>query len=99
MSGLEVIAAVTAIIEVFNSSATLFREWSQKRRERREHRENRKLEQSLIVGSSSVRNEYDPDFARLGRKFAVGEGNTYFQIFGSILQGLDFPDFDRTRES
>jgi hypothetical protein len=73
MSGFEVIAAVTAIIGAFNGSLTLFRDWSEKRRERREHAENCRLDQSLILGGSAVQTEYDSDFARLGR---IGDGKT-----------------------
>jgi hypothetical protein len=74
MSGFEVIAAVTAIIGAFNGSLTLFRDWSEMRRERREHAENCRLEQSLILGGSAVQSEYDSDFARLGRRFGIGDG-------------------------
>jgi hypothetical protein len=66
MSGFEVIAVVTSIIGAFNGSLTLFRDWSEKRRERRE--------QSIVLGGSAVQTEYDSDFARLGRRFGIGDG-------------------------
>jgi hypothetical protein len=59
---------------VFNSSVTFFRDWSEQRRARREHDEIQKLEQSLVLGGSAVKQEYDSDFARLGPRFAVGDG-------------------------
>jgi hypothetical protein len=43
----EVVAAVAAVAElvgVFNSSVTIFRDWSEQRGARREHAENQKLE-------------------------------------------------------
>jgi hypothetical protein len=59
-------------------------ETGQKRRERREHAENCRLEQSLILGGSAVQAEYDSDFARLGRRFGIGDGKTSKDLAPSI---------------
>ena len=58
-----------------NCCSSLFNN-SEKRKERREHAENCRLEQSLILGGSAVQTEYDSDFARLGRRFGIGDGKT-----------------------
>ena len=41
---------------------------------RRRLLENQRLENSLSQGAVAVRTEYDRDFARLGERFAVGDG-------------------------
>jgi hypothetical protein len=74
MSGLEVVAAITGIVGAFNGSVTLYRSWRDAKRERREKEENRRLERSLTVGSTTVQQEYDTHFARLGQRFAIGDG-------------------------
>jgi hypothetical protein len=40
----EVVAAVAELVSVFNSSVTIFRDWSEQRGARGEHAENQKLE-------------------------------------------------------
>jgi hypothetical protein len=77
MSGLEVVAAITSILGAFNGSVTIYRSWRDARRERREKEENRRLERSLTVGSTTVQQEYDTHFARLGQRFAIGDGKCF----------------------
>jgi hypothetical protein len=74
MSGLEVVGIVASIVSAFVASASLFREWREKRRERRKNYQNSSLQISLSSGSSQVRGEYEQDFSRLGSRFAVGDG-------------------------
>ena len=77
MSGLEIVAGVAAIVSACNGSVTLFRSWRDKRRERLGKTQNRNLETSLTVGGTTVQREYDGHFARLGREFAVGDGELF----------------------
>jgi hypothetical protein len=88
MSGLEVVAAVTGIISAFNGSLTIYRDWREKKRERKENARNQNLELSLIRGSNSIQEEYDRDFARLGRRFAVGDGKAPYLC--PLLYGFAF---------
>lgn len=74
MFGLEVVGIVASIISAFVSSASLFREWREKRRERRKNDQNSILQISLSSGSSQIQGEYEQDFSRLGSRFAVGDG-------------------------
>jgi hypothetical protein len=74
MSGLEIVAGVAAIVSAFDGSVTLYRSWRDKRRERLENAQNQNLERSLTIGGTTVQREYNTQFAKLGRQFAVGDG-------------------------
>jgi hypothetical protein len=74
MPVLEVVAAVAGIVSAFNGSVNLYRSWRDKKRERRLNSQNQNLETSLVAGSTTVRNEYNAHFARLGQRFAAGDG-------------------------
>jgi preprotein translocase subunit SecA len=76
MSGIEIVAGVAAIVTAFNGSVKLYRSWKEKRKERLEAKENQNLEQSLTIGGTTVQREYDSHFAKLGPKFAVGDGKS-----------------------
>ena len=83
MSGLEVVALVAGIVSAFAGSASLFREWREKRKERKSQAQNANLQRSLTSGGSQVQGEYDQDFARLGRRFAVGDGPLQALVYSS----------------
>jgi hypothetical protein len=71
MSGLEVVGLVCAIVSAFTGAAALIR----KRKAKKEKQAVQEaLEQSLALGPPSVRGEYDHGFARLGPRFARGDG-------------------------
>jgi hypothetical protein len=74
MSGIEIATSVAAIVQAFNESVTLYRSWRDKRRGRLGNAQNQNLERSLTIGGTTVQREYDGHFARLGCKFAVGDG-------------------------
>jgi len=77
MAGLEIVAAITGIVSAFNGSITLYRSWRDKRRERR-NAQNQDLERSLSLGRTTVQQEYNVHFARLGQRFAIGDGKCIF---------------------
>jgi len=85
MSGIEVVAAVGAIISAVNGSVNIYRSWQEKRRERKENQQNKQLEQSLVLSSSAVQSEYDQDFARLGQRFATGDGEPALSLCKIII--------------
>jgi hypothetical protein len=72
MLGLEAVGIVYA----FTGATKLLIEWKTKRRERNKKTQNVELQASLTLGGAQVQNEYDQDFARLGRLFAVGDGRS-----------------------
>jgi hypothetical protein len=74
MLGLDVVGIVASIVSAFVGSASLFREWREKRRERRKNNQNSSLQISLSSGSSQVQGKYEQDLSRLGYRFAVGDG-------------------------
>ena len=74
MSGLEVIAAVTGIISAFTASVKMFQDWREKKKQRKRDSQNAELALSLASGGRAVQQEYDQHFARLGRRFAMGDG-------------------------
>ena len=78
MSGVEVVAAVAGIVSAFQASVTLYPLWRDRRMGRRRLLENQILENSLSQGAFAVQTEYDRGFARLGERFAVGDGMYIF---------------------
>ena len=76
MSGLEVVVAVANIVAGFGAGLELFRRWK-KKRDRRifcGSSNGSDVETSLDGSGALVQQEYDQDFGRLGRRFAVGDG-------------------------
>jgi hypothetical protein len=73
MSGLEVVGIVCAIISAFTGAAALVK----KRKAKKEKKAAQEaLEKSLELGPFSVQGEYDHGFARLGQRFAKGDGKS-----------------------
>ena len=83
MSGLEVVAAVAGIVGAYAASASVYYAWRNKRQARITNTQNQGLEVSLTTGKTAVQREYDEHFARLGRRFAVGDG----EFFRSFFEG------------
>jgi hypothetical protein len=59
-------------------AASPFRGWRQRRKERKTNAWESNLQHSLTFGSFHVQGEYDGDFSRLGRQFAVVDGRRGF---------------------
>jgi hypothetical protein len=73
MSGIEVVGLVCAIVSAFTAAVDLIR----KRKAKKETKQVA-LEESLAIGPSRVQEKYDGGFARLGTRFAQGDGKVYF---------------------
>ena len=71
MSGIEVVGLVCAIVSAFTGAAALL-----KKRKAKKEAKRLAVEQSLAIGPPTVQGEYDRDFARLGQKFAKGDGES-----------------------
>jgi hypothetical protein len=84
MPVLETLGAVAGAISAFNASVSLYRSWRDKRAERRANEQNQMLETSLTRGGTTIQQEYDNNFARLGQIFAAGDGK--LQSLGSFLR-------------
>jgi hypothetical protein len=78
MSGLEIVVAVANIVAGFGTGFELFRRWK-KRRALQSDGSN--VETSLNTSGSLVQSEYDSDFARLGPRFAIGDGMAIIHWF------------------
>lgn len=74
MSGLEVLAAVTGLVSAFNGSLSLYRSWRDMEEDRMSDEQNRQLEYSLYIGSTTIQQEYDRCYSRLGHRFSSGDG-------------------------
>lgn len=83
MSGLEVVLAIAAIVQGFEAGHTLFRRWRARQAKRRLAR-SEETELELQSSGPAVWREYDRDFARLGERFAVGDG-----MFGSVSRSSE----------
>ena len=80
MSGLEVVATVAAIVSAYAGAGTLLHIWRKKRRTKKAALltpQYQTADTSLAQGGSRVQKTYDDDFARLGAKFARGDGTRY----------------------
>lgn len=73
MAGLEVVGAVAGIIAAYCGAHVVFQNWRGARESRRHNKQNQKLDNSLVVGSSTIQQTYDEHFARLGKRFGVGD--------------------------
>ncbi len=73
MSGLEVVGVIAGIISAYTGAHVVFQNWRKARESRRHNKQNLKLDNSLVVGSSTIQQTYEDHFARLGQRFAVGD--------------------------
>jgi hypothetical protein len=78
MSGLEVVALVVGIVSAFSGTASFLRELKKKRKDKSAHKSERiqRLQKALCLAPPEIQQEYDQDFARIGRRFAVGDGES-----------------------
>ena len=74
MIGLVIVVGVAGIVAAFNSCVDLYKKWKHKREDRSKSPQNQNLERSLTLGGTSVQQEYNTHFARLGQQFARGDG-------------------------
>lgn len=77
LTGLEIVVGVAGIVAAFNSCVDLYKKWKDKREDRSKSQQNQNLERSLTIGGTSVQQEYNTHFARLGQQFAVGDGKLF----------------------
>ena len=86
MSGLEVVGLVCAIVSAFTGAAELIR----RRKAKKTKNAKEAVEKSLALGPPTVRGEYDHGFARLGPRFAKGDGEFWFRPFPLPLLSLPY---------
>ena len=87
MSGLEVVALVVGIVSAFSGTASFLRELKKKRKDESSHKSVRiqGLQKAVELAPPEIQQEYDHDFARIGQRFAVGDGETTrLQASGSL---------------
>jgi hypothetical protein len=78
MSGLEAIPITFGIITVITQAMSWFKNWRKERRERKENARNKRLKKSLVICRTDIQREFDRCFARLGQRFAVGDGKLQY---------------------
>ena len=82
MLGLDIVAAVTGIVSAFSGATTLFRTWRKERQKKHREKESKakldSLAVSLFRNGPAIQEEYDAISARLGRVFALGDGEYRF---------------------
>ena len=87
MSGLEVVALVVGIVSAFSGTASFLRELKKKKKDESSHKSVRiqRLQKAVELAPPEIQQEYDNDFARIGRRFAVGDGEVpILQALGSL---------------
>lgn len=94
MPALPTVAAIAGIISCFQSAASLFtavnsRKEATKRHEevqaqRAEDRAAERASKALTLGRFDIQHEYDRGFARLGPRFATGDGMSQTPILRSF---------------
>ncbi|KAI4956413.1 hypothetical protein J4E91_000624 [Alternaria rosae] len=75
MSGLEVVALVVGIVSAFSGTASFLRELKKKKKDESSQKPIRiqRLQKAVELAPPEIQQEYDHDFARIGRRFAVGD--------------------------
>ncbi|KAI4655471.1 hypothetical protein J4E93_000183 [Alternaria ventricosa] len=83
MSGLEIVAAVSAVVSAFHGGSELLKLVKQKRRARKardqgqQEWEEEQLQDSLIAGEQQIALRYKQDQRELGDYVRVGDGKFY----------------------
>lgn len=78
MSGLEVVAAVSAVVSAFHGGSELLKHIRARRRRNRQARqdfEEQQLEDSLESGEQQISRRYDADMKQFGDLMRIGDGN------------------------
>lgn len=74
MSGIEVSASFTKLVAGFRTAEALISSFRKTRDARQHNKDNRTVELALYFARSRVQSVYDDSYARLGAKFAKGDG-------------------------
>jgi hypothetical protein len=86
MSGLEVVAAVAAIVSAFHGGSELLKHIKAKRRKSRlgqQEFEERQLQDSFVSGEQQISLRYAQDRREFGDIMRIGDGRFYFiQVAG-----------------
>jgi hypothetical protein len=80
MSGLEVVAAVSAIVSAFHGGSELLKHIKEKRRKSRRAQqefEEKQLQDSLISGEQQISFRYAQDMREFGDLIGVGDGKAH----------------------
>ncbi|ORY19245.1 hypothetical protein BCR34DRAFT_582419 [Clohesyomyces aquaticus] len=90
MSGLEVAAAVGAIVSGFSSGVALFQKFRSKRKKDKKKESQQRLEaaqktqDSLVQAGPSVQQKYGEGFAHIGTPFAIGDDLGRIQLLSHL---------------
>lgn len=90
MPVLETIAAVAAIVGCFQAASSFYQTRKGRKEAKKRAENDESVEKSLSLGRIRSQDEYNRDFARLGRKFAVGDGRTHSTRSGVFVNSLMF---------
>jgi hypothetical protein len=71
---MELVESFTALMVAYKECISLYQSW----RFQVPVKSSKALHNSLNLGASRVQEEYDQHYGRLGRRFAVGDGNSSF---------------------
>lgn len=79
MSGIEVVAAVSAVISAFHGGSELIKHIKAKRRRARQAQqefEEKQLQDSLVSGEQQISTRYEQDIRQFGDLMRVGDGKS-----------------------
>jgi hypothetical protein len=79
MSGIEVVAAVSAVVSAFHAGSELLKHVKSKRRKARQAQqdfEEKQLQDSLVSGEQQIGSRYAQDMRQFGDLVRVGDGKT-----------------------
>lgn len=79
MSGLEFVALVVRIVSAFSGTASFLRELKNRKKDRSPHRSSslKTLQNAVNLAPPQIQKEYDQDFAKIGQRFATGDGKSF----------------------
>jgi hypothetical protein len=78
MSGIEVVAAVSAIISAFHGGSELLKHIKEKRRKsRKQELEEKQLQDSLVSGEQQIGFRYAQDMREFGDLMRIGDGKLH----------------------
>jgi len=62
------------LITAFESAGNMWKKWRGKRAAKKRKKTEEDFEQSITKSPPLVQQEYDKNFAKLGQRFAIGDG-------------------------
>jgi hypothetical protein len=80
MSGIEVVAAVSAVVSAFHAGSELLKHVKSKRRKARQAQqefEEKQLQDSLVSGEQQIGSRYAQDMRQFGDAIRVGDGKSH----------------------